>query len=240
MAVDQPSLDVFEKEQGLGWPWPRQIYAPLLDFLKSGGAKAVFFDLMMTRGLDLRRRGRPAPGRGHDPLRERPAAHLPQPGREGVRSGRASAPRALGLEGRPAPPSGRRERRRDPSRCPSKSWPRRPRAGQRPVRSRRRLRLPAPAARLRNTTVCLIPSLPLTLAGFLDAGFDPADVAPGPLGRDDPPLLRAGEDLSNLFDRRDHQLPGPDRRGSRAPGRARGVLRQDRSRRGDGRRPATT
>jgi adenylate cyclase len=48
LAVDQSSLDIYEKEQGLGWPWPRQIYAPLLDFLKAGGAKAVFFDLMLT------------------------------------------------------------------------------------------------------------------------------------------------------------------------------------------------
>jgi adenylate cyclase len=48
LAVDQYSLDVYEKEQGLGWPWPRQIYAGVLDFLKAGGAKAVFFDLMLT------------------------------------------------------------------------------------------------------------------------------------------------------------------------------------------------
>ncbi len=48
LAVDQYSLDVFKKEQGLGWPWPRQIYASVLDFLKAGGAKAVFLDLMLT------------------------------------------------------------------------------------------------------------------------------------------------------------------------------------------------
>ena len=48
LAVDQYSLDIFEKEQGLGWPWPRQIYTGILDFLKTGGAKAVFFDLMLT------------------------------------------------------------------------------------------------------------------------------------------------------------------------------------------------
>jgi adenylate cyclase len=48
LAVDQYSLDVFKKEQGLGWPWPRQIYSSVVDFLKAGGAKAVFFDLMLT------------------------------------------------------------------------------------------------------------------------------------------------------------------------------------------------
>jgi len=56
LAVDQYSLDIYEKEQGLGWPWPRQIYAPVLDFLKAGGAKAVFFDLILseasTYGVD--------------------------------------------------------------------------------------------------------------------------------------------------------------------------------------------
>ncbi|MCX6568770.1 MAG: adenylate/guanylate cyclase domain-containing protein [Candidatus Aminicenantes bacterium] len=56
LAIDQYSLDVYEKEQGLGWPWPRQIYAPVLDFLKAGGAKAVFFDLILseasTYGID--------------------------------------------------------------------------------------------------------------------------------------------------------------------------------------------
>lgn len=50
LAVDQASLDHFEKEQGLGWPWPRQLYAGLLDFLRAGGAKAVFFDITMTEG----------------------------------------------------------------------------------------------------------------------------------------------------------------------------------------------
>ena len=56
LAVDQYSLDIYEKEQGLGWPWPRQLYGTVLDFLKAGGAKAVFFDLILseasTYGID--------------------------------------------------------------------------------------------------------------------------------------------------------------------------------------------
>ena len=48
LAVDQASLDAYNKQQGLPWPWPRQIYAAVLDFLKTGGAKAVFFDLILT------------------------------------------------------------------------------------------------------------------------------------------------------------------------------------------------
>ena len=48
LDIDQPSLDAFSKQQNLPWPWPRQIYSAVLDFLKAGGAKAVFFDLILT------------------------------------------------------------------------------------------------------------------------------------------------------------------------------------------------
>jgi adenylate cyclase len=48
LAVDQASLDAYNKQQGLPWPWPRQIYVAVLDFLKTGGAKTVFFDLILT------------------------------------------------------------------------------------------------------------------------------------------------------------------------------------------------
>jgi adenylate cyclase len=47
ILVDQPSLDAFKKQQ-VSWPWPRQMYAPILGFLKAGGARAVFFDIVMT------------------------------------------------------------------------------------------------------------------------------------------------------------------------------------------------
>ncbi len=47
ILVDQYSLDFYKKQQ-VFWPWPRQMYVPILGFLKAGGAKAVFFDLVMT------------------------------------------------------------------------------------------------------------------------------------------------------------------------------------------------
>ena len=53
ILVDQYSLD-FYKKQDVPWPWPRQMYAPLLGFLKAGGAKAVFFDLVMTEPSPLK------------------------------------------------------------------------------------------------------------------------------------------------------------------------------------------
>jgi len=46
--IDQYSLDFFEKEQGLPWPWPRQLYSAVTDYLKLGGARAVFFDLVFS------------------------------------------------------------------------------------------------------------------------------------------------------------------------------------------------
>jgi adenylate cyclase len=47
ILVDQYSLDFYKKQQ-VSWPWPRQMYAAILGFLKAGGAKVVFFDLVMT------------------------------------------------------------------------------------------------------------------------------------------------------------------------------------------------
>jgi adenylate cyclase len=46
--IDQYSLDVYEKQQGLSWPWPRQLYSAVLDYLHAGSAKAVFIDLFFT------------------------------------------------------------------------------------------------------------------------------------------------------------------------------------------------
>ena len=47
VTVDQPDLDFF-KTQGATWPWPRQLYAPLIDFCRRSGAQAVIFDILYT------------------------------------------------------------------------------------------------------------------------------------------------------------------------------------------------
>lgn len=47
IAIEQADLDFFQ-EQGVGWPWPRELYVPLLDFCRRGGAAAVIFDLLFT------------------------------------------------------------------------------------------------------------------------------------------------------------------------------------------------
>jgi adenylate cyclase len=47
VTVDQPDLDFF-KDQGVTWPWPRQLYAPIIDYCRWAGAKAVIFDILYT------------------------------------------------------------------------------------------------------------------------------------------------------------------------------------------------
>jgi len=48
ILLDQASLDWGSKEMGWSWPWPRETYAPLLDFCRRGGAKVVAFDILFT------------------------------------------------------------------------------------------------------------------------------------------------------------------------------------------------
>jgi adenylate cyclase len=45
VQVDQRSIDDLKK-QGVTWPWPRQIYAPILEYMSE--AKAVFVDVLFT------------------------------------------------------------------------------------------------------------------------------------------------------------------------------------------------
>jgi adenylate cyclase len=48
--IDQQSLDVYEQEQGLSWPWPRQMYSALIQYCLRGEAKALVFDLIFSEG----------------------------------------------------------------------------------------------------------------------------------------------------------------------------------------------
>ncbi|MBM4285260.1 MAG: CHASE2 domain-containing protein [Deltaproteobacteria bacterium] len=47
VTVDQPDVD-FYKKQGINWPWPRQLYAPIIEFCRLGGARAVIFDIIYS------------------------------------------------------------------------------------------------------------------------------------------------------------------------------------------------
>lgn len=45
--LDQYSLD-WGKERGWSWPWPRQVYAPVVDFCRRAGARTVAFDVIYS------------------------------------------------------------------------------------------------------------------------------------------------------------------------------------------------
>ncbi|MDR3570335.1 MAG: adenylate/guanylate cyclase domain-containing protein [Syntrophobacteraceae bacterium] len=48
ILLDQQSLDWGKKQIGVSWPWPREVYAPIIDFCTRNGAKAVIFDVLFS------------------------------------------------------------------------------------------------------------------------------------------------------------------------------------------------
>jgi len=48
ILLDQASLEWVQDTDGLGWPWPRELYAAIVDFCRRGGAKALAFDVLLT------------------------------------------------------------------------------------------------------------------------------------------------------------------------------------------------
>lgn len=53
VVLDQASLDWAQRFSGLGWPWPRQAYIHIIDYLSKAGAKAIIFDLLFTEASSL-------------------------------------------------------------------------------------------------------------------------------------------------------------------------------------------
>jgi adenylate cyclase len=47
VEVDQASLTGLS-ERGVQWPWPRQVYAPLIEACVKGGAKGIIFDIIFS------------------------------------------------------------------------------------------------------------------------------------------------------------------------------------------------
>ncbi len=47
VTVDQPDLDFFATQK-VTWPWPRKLYAPLIEYCRRAGAKAVILDILFT------------------------------------------------------------------------------------------------------------------------------------------------------------------------------------------------
>ena len=46
--VDQNSLDVYEQEMGVFWPWPREMYSYIINYCVEAGARAVFIDFIFS------------------------------------------------------------------------------------------------------------------------------------------------------------------------------------------------
>ena len=48
IEMDQSSLEWGEQENGLSWPWPRELYGIILDFCQRAGAATVSFDVLFS------------------------------------------------------------------------------------------------------------------------------------------------------------------------------------------------
>jgi adenylate cyclase len=47
LEINQQDLTALS-EKGIQWPWPRQIYAPLVEFCAKAGAKGIIFDILFS------------------------------------------------------------------------------------------------------------------------------------------------------------------------------------------------
>ena len=48
ILLDQNSLDWAQQERGWGWPWPRQAYAEIVNYMNLGGANSIAFDVLFS------------------------------------------------------------------------------------------------------------------------------------------------------------------------------------------------
>lgn len=46
--IDQESLDVYEREQGVSWPWPREMYSYIIQYCMKGKVKALLIDFIFS------------------------------------------------------------------------------------------------------------------------------------------------------------------------------------------------
>ena len=48
LYIDQKSIDFFQRARHIGWPWPRDSYALVVQYLHAAGARAVIFDAIFS------------------------------------------------------------------------------------------------------------------------------------------------------------------------------------------------
>ncbi len=65
ILLDQNSLDWASRENGLTWPWPRELYGAIADYCRRAGAKALAFDVLFSEPSTYGVGRRPDFGCGH-------------------------------------------------------------------------------------------------------------------------------------------------------------------------------
>jgi len=48
ILLDNPSISWAQEERGWGWPWPREAYADIVNYMHLGDAKALAFDVIFS------------------------------------------------------------------------------------------------------------------------------------------------------------------------------------------------
>ncbi|HVR76664.1 MAG TPA: CHASE2 domain-containing protein, partial [Planctomycetota bacterium] len=48
ILIDEYSIQQLRRKEGVIWPWPRDVYVPLILYLKRAGARAIVFDLIFS------------------------------------------------------------------------------------------------------------------------------------------------------------------------------------------------
>ena len=54
ILLDQQSLDWAEEAYGLSWPWPREVYAFIVDFCARAEVASLAFDVLLHRRVGVR------------------------------------------------------------------------------------------------------------------------------------------------------------------------------------------
>jgi adenylate cyclase len=48
VMIDQSSLEVLAEQEKQFWPWPRELYVPIIEYLRTGGAKGIGIDIIFS------------------------------------------------------------------------------------------------------------------------------------------------------------------------------------------------
>jgi class 3 adenylate cyclase/CHASE2 domain-containing sensor protein len=98
ILLDQDSLDWAQMERGWGWPWPRQAYAEIVDYLNLSNAKSIAFDVIFSEPSVYR-------NAKQDEIIDNAVKNLEQAEAENAANPRTENPRTAGAARQPRPDS---------------------------------------------------------------------------------------------------------------------------------------